>query len=183
MSKAIVFLADGFEECEGLIVVDILRRAGIDTVTASVMNRLDILSSHKIKISADVLAEDADYDSADIVILPGGMPGTTYLGENRTVLERCLSFSKDRKVAAICAAPTVLASLGILDGRKATCYPSCEKDMNGAILTHDKVTVSGNIITGQALGAAIPFALEIVRQLKGDAASQKVASAICSCAP
>ena len=179
MSKAIVFFADGFEECEGLLVVDLLRRAGIDVTTASINGSLKILSSHGITLFADTIAEDADYASADIVILPGGLKGTENLAGSSFVREKCLEFADGKKAAAICAAPSIFASLGLLNGRKATVHPNFEDRMPGAELTHAQVTVDGNITTGQALGAAIPFALELIRQLEGEDKVAKVQKGIC----
>ena len=179
MSKAIVFFADGFEECEGLLVVDLLRRAGVDVKTASINGSTKILSSHGITLFADLCAEDADYAAADIVILPGGLKGTENLAASTFVKEKCLEFADGKKVAAICAAPSILASLGLLEGRKATVHPNFEDKMSDAKLTHEQVTVDGNITTGQALGAAIPFALELVRQLEGEEKVAKVRKGIC----
>lgn len=178
MKTAIVFLADGMEECEALITVDLLRRAKINVITASIMKRLDVTSSHKITVKADALAEDVDYEAADIVILPGGMPGITNLGANEIVQEQCRKFAADKMVAAICAAPTVLAGLGILEGKKATCYPGCEVNMKGAIMTDMQAVVDGNIITGRSVGAAIPFALSIISKMLGDEAAWKTAEEI-----
>ena len=179
MSKAIVFFADGFEECEGLLVVDLLRRAGVDVKTASINGSTKILSSHGITLFADLRAEDADYAAADIVILPGGLKGTENLAASSFVKEKCLEFADGKKVAAICAAPSILASLGLLEGRKSTVHPNFEDKMSDAELTHEQVTVDGNITTGQALGAAIPFALELVRQLEGEEKVAKVRKGIC----
>jgi 4-methyl-5(b-hydroxyethyl)-thiazole monophosphate biosynthesis len=133
--KAIVFLADGFEECEGLIVVDILRRAGVDTVMASAMSGLQIDSSRHIKVMADAMASDVDYDAADLIVLPGGRLGTENLGANPLVVEKCREFAAGKYLAAICAAPSLLAALGLLEGRKATCHPDFEGHMKGAVLT------------------------------------------------
>ena len=177
--KAIVFLADGFEECEGLIVVDILRRAGIETVTASVMGRLDVDSSRHIKIQADRLAEDIDYQSADILILPGGRLGTENLSKSGIVAEQCRAFSEGRLLAAVCAAPSVFAGLGLLEGRKATCHPDFEGRMAGALLTGDSVTVDGGFITGQGLGASFEFAFAIVKLLAGEEKVRQIKKAIC----
>ncbi|MDO5445378.1 MAG: DJ-1/PfpI family protein [Eubacteriales bacterium] len=181
MKKVIVFFADGFEECEGLIIVDILRRAGIETVTASVSGKLTVTSSHHVCVAADVLAEEADYSSADMVVLPGGMPGTLNLAANEIVAEQCRAFAAKKSVAAICAAPSVLAGLGMLEKKPAACYPGFEDELlaGGAIPSGEGVTVSGNIITGRALGSAIPFAIELVRQLSGPEAAEKVTKAIC----
>ena len=177
--KAIVFLADGFEECEGLLVVDILRRAGVDTVMASVMGRTEVDSSRHIRIIADALAEEVDYCDADVIVLPGGRLGVENLWKSETVKEQCRFFAENRLLAAICAAPSLLAGLNILDGKKATCHPDFEEKMTGALLTHDSVTVDGNIITGQGLGATFPFAFALVRRLVGEECVDKIVRAIC----
>ncbi len=179
MSKVIVFLADGFEECEGLLVVDLLRRAKIEVTTASINGTTEILSSHGIRLYVDTTAENADYTSADLVVLPGGLKGTENLSKSPLVTEKCLSFAQDKKVAAICAAPSILASIGLLDGKEATVHPNFEDRMGNAVVTHTPVSVAGNITTGQGLGAAIPFALELVRQLAGEEESRRIAKGIC----
>lgn len=178
MKTAVVFLADGFEECEGLLVVDLLRRAGIHVITASVMGRKEILSSHQVTLLADACAEEVDFRNADVVVLPGGMPGTTHLGENSIVCKQCTAFAADKYVAAICAAPSVLAGLGLLVGKHATCHPAVEEKLSGAIVTGEPVTVDGNIITGQGLGAGIPFALKLVEILTGKETADRIAAAI-----
>ena len=123
MSKAVVFFADGTEECEALLVVDLLRRAKVEVIVASAMGRRELVSSHKIHLTADALAEEVDYSGVDMVVLPGGIPGTPNLAANKTVTETCAAFAKaGRKVAAICAAPSILASLGLLEGRNATAH-------------------------------------------------------------
>ena len=179
MKTVIVFLADGFEECEGLLTVDLLRRVDVNVITASVMGRTEILSSHGIRLQADVLAEDAPYDQADMVMLPGGGVGTQNLSESAIVREKCLDFADGKLVAAICAAPSILASLGLLEGKQATCHPSVEDKMAGAKLTCGSVVTDGNITTGQGLGAGIPFALELVRILAGQETADRIAGAIC----
>ena len=177
--KAVVFLADGFEECEALIVVDILRRAGVETVMASVMGRLQVDSSRHIKVLADALAEDADFDSADLIVLPGGRLGVENLGKSAVVKEQCSAFAANKHLAAICAAPWLLASLGLLEGKKATCHPDFESEMTGVILTRGSVAVDGNIITGQGLGASFDFAFELVRTLVGEEKVEQIRKAIC----
>ena len=180
MKSVIVFLADGFEECEGLLVVDLLRRAGINVITASIMGKLDIISSHNVALRADALAEDVDYGAEDMIVLPGGLPGTTCLGDNEIVRKRCLEFAASGKyVAAICAAPSILAELGLLEGKPATCHPAFEDKMCGAIVTRGSVSVAGNIITGRGLGAGIPFALKLIEILVDKEAAEKVGAEIC----
>ena len=177
--KAVVFLADGFEECEGLIVVDILRRAGVETLMASVMDSLMIDSSRHIKVQADVMASDVDFDSTDLIVLPGGRFGTENLGANALVVEKCREFAANKYLAAICAAPSLLASLGLLDGKEATCHPDFEGVMTGATLIGESVAVDGTIITGQGLGASFEFAFELVKTLVGEEAVAQIKSAIC----
>ena len=180
MSKACVFFADGMEECEALIVVDLRRRAGGEVTTASVNGTRTILSTHKIPVGADALAEEVDCAAMDLLVLPGGMPGTLNLGASAAVTEAVKAAAADgRLVAAICAAPSVLGDLGLLAGREAICYPGFEGRLTGASVSTEKVAVSGNITTAQALGSAIPFALALIRQLEGPDAADAVAKAIC----
>ena len=173
----VVFLADGFEECEALIVVDILRRAGIKVLMASLMPSLDVKSSRNILIHADCFAKNVNFDLAKMIVLPGGRSGTEKLQSSDIVKEQCISFAKEKYVAAICAAPSVLASLGLLDGKKATVHPDYEGQMKNAVVTHASVTTDGNIITGQGLGATFEFAFELVKVLEKDADS--IMDAIC----
>lgn len=179
MSRAIIFFSDGMEECEALVITDILRRARVSVTTAAVKDSLDIIGSHRITLYADCLAAEADYETADILILPGGLQGTANLAASPLVAEQCLSFAKERWLAAICAAPSVLAGLALLEGRQATVYPSFEGKMAGAVLTHEPVTVDGRIITGRALGAAFETGLEIVAQLEGREKSEEIRRQIC----
>ena len=177
--KAIVFLADGFEECEGLIVVDILRRAGAETIMASAMEDLQIDSSRHIKVIADAMAADLDYDTVDLIVLPGGRFGTENLGANDLVVEKCKEFAAKKHLAAICAAPSLLAALGLLDGKKATCHPDFEGHMAGAELTGESVVTDGRITTGQGLGASFDFSFELVKLLVGEEAVDQIKKAIC----
>ena len=179
MSKAVLFFADGTEECEALLVADLLRRARVEVIIASAMGRRALVSSHGIHLNADALAEDVDYSDVDMVILPGGIPGTPNLAENKTVTDTCVSFARaGRKVAAICAAPSVLASLGLLEGRNATAHAGFQDKLAGAIVHDEEVVVDGSITTSYGLGGAIPFALELVRQLAGPAEADRIQKAI-----
>ena len=173
MSKAVVFFAEGTEECEALLVVDLLRRAKVEVIVASAMGRRELVSSHKIHLTADALAEEVDYSDVDMVVLPGGIPGTPNLAANKTVTETCAAFAKaGRKVAAI------LASLGLLEGRNATAHAGFQDQLAGAIVHDEEVVVDGNITTSYGLGGAIPFALELVRQLAGQAEAERIRNAI-----
>ena len=179
MKKAVVFLADGMEECEGLITVDILRRSGMEVTMASIMGRRSITSSRNIVILADALAEEIDYQEVDLIVLPGGRIGTENLMADELVRRKCLEFAGERRLAAICAAPSILADLGLLEGRKATCHPDFEGKTRGAKLTGNSVTVDGNITTGQGLGATFAFALSLVTDLVGKEAADRIAASIC----
>lgn len=174
-----VFLADGFEECEGLLVVDILRRSGLKVLMASIMGRRDVRSSRDILIHADCLAENVDYEKTKMIVLPGGRIGTENLSKSDLVLEQCKSFVKDKYVAAVCSAPSVLAGLGLLSGKRATVHPDFKSKMIEAVVTEDKVTIDGNIITGKGLGATIPFALELVKVLVDENEADRIAQSIC----
>ncbi len=179
MSKVCVFLADGFEECEGLITVDILRRAGVEVVMASVTGKAQVTGSHRISVTADALAEALALDEFDMLVLPGGMPGTTHLGGSALVTWVVRRFiGQGKRVAAICAAPSVLGGLGLLEGRRATCYPSFEHALAGAEITGAEAVTDGPVTTGQGLGAAIPFALELAALLEGPQKAQEVKEAI-----
>ena len=177
--KTIVFLADGFEECEALIVVDILRRAGIEVDMASIMGRKEVLSSRKITVMADTLAEDVNYDGVDMLILPGGRVGMENLRDHTLVRVKCCQFAEKKHVAAICAAPTIFADLGLLAGKKATCHPDFADRLPEGTYLDQHVVVDGNIITGQALGATFAFAFEIVKTLVGEKPVEKIKKAIC----
>jgi len=179
MSKAVVFFADGTEECEALLVVDLLRRAKVEVLVASASGRRELVSSHKIRVTADALAEEIDYTGVDLVVLPGGIPGTPNLAANKMVTDTVSAFAKaGKKVAAICAAPSVLASLGLLDGRRATAHAAFQDKLAGATVFDEEVVVDGNITTSYGLGGAIPFALELVRQLAGESEAARIQNAI-----
>ena len=179
MSKIGIFMADGSEEIEGLTVVDIARRAGIEIETISIMDTNRVTGSHEISFETDTTKDKADYDSYDAIVLPGGMPGTIRLGEDETVNRVILEFAeKGRLVAAICAAPGVLGKAGLLKGKNATCHPGHEGDLIGANVLEDMVVEDGNIITSRGMGTSIPFALAIVRYLADEAVADKVKKAL-----
>lgn len=179
MSRVCVFLADGFEEIEGLTVVDILRRAGVDTKMVSITDSLLVTGSHKIAVQADGCIGDMDFSKTELLVLPGGMPGTLRLGECRKLTELLKQFNKEgKKVAAICAAPSVLGDLGILNGKKACCYPSFEERLAGAEVVYDKVAVDGNVTTSRGMGTAIPFALALAAQLVSEEKAMEIKKGI-----
>lgn len=179
MSKLGIFMADGCEEIEGLTVVDLVRRAGIEIEMISVSGEKSVTGSHKIAFQTDVSKADADFASYDGIVLPGGMPGTTHLMEDETVNRVIKEFAQDGKlVAAICAAPSVLGNAGLLEGKTATCYPGVEGKLTGANFVTNSVAKDGNIITSRGLGTAIDFAAEIVAYLNGKIVADKLKTSI-----
>lgn len=179
MAKAYVFLAEGFEEIEGLTVVDILRRAGVETVMAAIGEKKEVTGSHGIMTKADCLFDEVKADEADLFVLPGGMPGTKHLAAHEGLAALLKNAAADgKKVAAICAAPSVLGGLGILSGKKAACYPGFEENLIGADVQYDPVVVDGNVTTSRGMGTAIPFALALTEQLTDSETAEKLGKSI-----
>lgn len=163
-----VFLADGFEEVEALTPIDMLRRVGIDVITAGV-GKKEIVGAHNITVIADVLASEVKAENAQMVVLPGGLPGTTNLQVDENVQKAIdVVFKNGGYVAAICAAPLILGEKGLLKGRDATCFVGFEDKLIGANYTGEPVCVDGKIITARSAGVALDFAFELVRALKDD---------------
>ena len=179
MAKVYVFLADGFEDVEALIPIDVLRRGGVDVITVSTTEFPLVESAHGVSIEADIQFDQSDYSDADLLMLPGGMPGASNLFAHDGVCEALKAqFEAGKKIAAICASPAVvLAPLGILDGKKATCYPGFEEALaqTAAKYTGDLVTVDGNITTGEGPAAAFPYAYELLTQLVDKQTSDQIA--------
>ena len=179
MKKAIVFLANGFEEMEATGTVDILRRGGIDTKTVSITDDHKVVGAHHMEYMADALLSETDFSGIDALILPGDMPGASNLNESEAVKEALLQqYRQGGIVAAICAAPMVLGGLGLLKGRKATCYPGFEPKLIGATVTGEAVEVDGNVVTGRGPGLVFNFGLALVSVLKGDAVAEEVAAGL-----
>lgn len=179
MSKVYVFLADGFEEIEGLTVVDLLRRAKIETKMVSVMETKQVKGSHGIEVSADSMFADHDYSDAGLLVLPGGMPGTLNLGNHEGLCELLKKhYNADKKIAAICAAPSVFGQLGFLNGRVATCYPGFESKLEGAIVCASRVAVDGNVTTAKGMGTAIDFSLSLIEQLLDRETAKEISEGI-----
>lgn len=179
MKKVCVFLADGFEEIEGLTVVDILRRAGIETETVSVMGRKEISGSHGITVLADLLFEEASMEDADMLVLPGGMPGTLNLKAHEGLRKLLCDFDgRGKLIGAICAAPSILSGLGMLRGRKACAYPSFEAELDCREVQSQPVVTDGHITTGRGMGAAIAFALRLAALLEGDEKAEEIRESI-----
>lgn len=172
-----VLLANGFEEVEALAPVDVLRRAGIEVKTVAVedVNDYLITGSHGITVKVDLLVEDIPKENIDAIILPGGMPGTANLEANKYVIDTIHYCHENGKlIAAICAAPSILGHLGLLSGKKATCFPGYEKDLHCAVFTGGSVVTDGNIITADGVGNAIRFGQAIAAYFVGGEAARRV---------
>lgn len=179
MSKVYAFLADGFEETEAIAVIDLIKRAGISLEMVSITGTYDVTGTHDIKIEADSLVEEIDIDDADMLFLPGGLPGTINLATCGTLCDAIKKYNKEGKMlAAICAAPSVFGTLGILEGKKATCYPGFEEKLKGAEYVDDKAVRDGNIITARGMGAAIELGFEIIRAFMGDEKVKEISESI-----
>lgn len=179
MKKVCVLIADGFEEIEALTAVDLLRRAQIYVDTVSITDDYIVQGSHGITVQTEDLFEEVDFGEFDMIVLPGGMPGTTNLGAHSGVRKVVKQYAdQDRYVAAICAAPTVLSDLGLLKNKRVTCYPAMEEKIEGAVLTGAPVMWDGNIITSQGVGTAIDFALKLIAVLSGTEKAEEVADSI-----
>lgn len=176
MKRIAVHLAEGFEEIEAISIIDVLRRAEIEVNIVSVSGNFVVTGSHNIKIMADNLFESVDYELIDMIVLPGGLPGSTNLNLHEPLKQHILNFNETGKpLGAICAAPLVFGNLGILEGKKATCYPGFEDELTGANYTGKDVEQAGTIITGKGAGVSIRFALKIVEMLKGKELADKLA--------
>jgi len=179
MAKVAIFLAEGFEEIEGLTVVDILRRGGISVDMVSISGALTVTGSHDITVTVNKLLAEVQMGDYDMVVLPGGMPGTRNLQKCEILTKGLLEFAKTGKaMAAICAAPVVYGGLGLLKGKKACCYPGFEEELEGAEALMEPGVVDGNMITSRGMGTAIPFALQLLEIFNGKEAADKMAEGI-----
>lgn len=174
-----VLLGTGFEEMEAIAPIDLLRRAGIEVKTVGITGKT-VYGSHGIGVEADILPEDMELDAMEMIVLPGGLGGVASARASKPALDALrYGWDQGRFVAAICAGPTVLADLGITDGRNATCYPGCEGQMGSANMQPGAAAVrDGKLITGTSAGCAIPFALELIRALRGEEKAQAIAQQI-----
>ena len=180
MSRVCIFLADGFEEVEALTPVDLLRRAGIDVVTVSMNETREVTGRSRITVLADTLWADAQADTADMLVLPGGQPGVKNLSAHEGLTALLKKYAVEGKLlAAICAAPTIFGTLGIVNGKKATCYPGLEDQLTGAhAVTDQRVVTDGNITTSRGAGTSVSFALRLIEILKDKDEADKVARGI-----
>lgn len=171
-----LFLAEGFEELEVVTPVDLLRRAGISVNTVSISGKKEVTGAHGITLHADLLFEQCDFTHADLLMLPGGMPGTKNLGEHQPLCQLLTEHNeKGKRIGAICAAPSVLGQLHLLEGKKATCYPGFESYL-GDSYVDDSVVVDGNVITAKGPGVAYDYALCLIYLLKDKDTADRVAS-------
>jgi 4-methyl-5(b-hydroxyethyl)-thiazole monophosphate biosynthesis len=174
-----VHLAEGFEEIEAITVVDVLRRSNLDVKTVSVTGDKIVKGAHDIKVQADLHFEEADYDSCEMIVLPGGMPGTNNLADHKELINKIKEFNEKKKwLAAICAAPMIFGNLSMLEGRKATIYPGREAHILGGQPTSDNVVVDGHFITSKGPKTAMEFAIKIVEVLKGEEDASEVRKAL-----
>ena len=179
MKKVTVLLADGFEEIEALTVVDLLRRAKVYVDTVSITDDYTVRGAHGIPVQTEDLIKEIDFKESDMIVLPGGMPGTTNLKEDENVRKAVQeAYDDGRYVAAICAAPTILADMGLLKRKRATCYPDMESEIEDAYLTGAPVATDENIITSQGVGTAIDFALKLIEVLISEEKAVEIADSI-----
>lgn len=174
-----MLLGTGFEETEAIAPLDLLRRAGIETATVGVTGKI-VYGSHNIGIEADILIDEMDLTTMDMIILPGGLGGVASARASQKALDSLkFAWENGKFVAAICAGPTVLADLGITDGKMATCFPGCENGMGNAILQENSACIRDDrLITGTSAGCAIPFGLMLIEALKGKEEAQRIAKQI-----
>lgn len=177
----LVLLAEGFEEIEAVTVIDILRRAGVEVITAGIQTK-EITGSRKIRLVADAMFEEVRAQEFDLVVLPGGQPGVDNLRRDPRVLEFLrIRDSQQKGIGAICAAPLVLKDAGIIAGKHLTSYPSVAKELVGSVYEESCVVCDGHLVTSQGPGTAMPFALKLVELLKGpEAALEQAAKLLAS---
>ncbi len=173
-----LFLAEGFEEVEAVTPVDLLRRAGAEVRTVGVGGRR-VTGSHHIEVAADLTENEVSLEEMEMMILPGGMPGTKNL-EKSPMVRACLNYcaQNGKWIAAICAAPSILGHFGLLKGHKAVCFPGFEKELGAAEVLKDPVCVSGKIVTARGAGVAVKFGLTLVEELFGGERSRKIRESI-----
>jgi len=174
-----VLLGTGFEETEAIVPVDLLRRAGVDVITVG-LNGKTVYGSHRIGIVADISVEQMDLTNMEMIVLPGGLGGVASIKASVLAMEAIrFAYENKKYVAAICAAPTILAKLGITEGKQAVCYPGCEEQMGNAKILPDTACIrDDNVITGTSAGCATIFALELISTLKGREEADRIAKQI-----
>ncbi len=175
--KALVLMANGFEEVECITQVDFLRRAGIEVTTASIHEERMVEGGHRVSVKADALLKDVNEDEYDIAVLPGGGVGMQNLKASEAVASLLKKFYQEEKwIAAICASPVIFGGLGFLKGRRCVCYPGMEEGLAGGIVVSDPVAVDGKVITSKGPATSLLFALKMIEMLCGKAAADQVAA-------
>lgn len=170
-----VMIAQGCEEVEALAVVDILRRGGVPLSMVSINSQRVVEGAHRIKIEVDELIENLDFEDADMIVLPGGLPGSYNLADSEMLAQAIdKQYKKGGMLAAICAAPLVYGRMGLLHGVKATCYPGMENELVGAIYTGALTETDGQFITGKGPAAVFQFAYTLLAALKGEDVAEQV---------
>ncbi len=170
-----VFMADGFEDIEALAPVDIMRRAGLDVRLVSIYDHNRVVSAHGVEMHTDIVFSDVEWSKCDLLVLPGGMPGAANLDAFAPLCKGIAEhYAAGRPVAAICAAPMVLGHLGILEGKRATCYPGFEGELKGATYTASLVEREGNIVTGKGPGAAMAFGYTLLELMGKQAEAEQL---------
>lgn len=173
-----MFLGTGFEETEAIAPLDLLRRAGLKVLTVG-LNGKTIYGSHGIGVEADITIDELDLTDLEMVILPGGLGGVASIKACEKAMDAIrFAYENGKYTAAICAGPTILAQLGITDGKQATCYPGCETQMGSAIMVEAAAVTDGKVITGTSAGCAVPFGLALIAVLKGREAAEAIAKQI-----
>lgn len=179
MGNVCIFFADGFEEIEALTVVDLLRRADVETRLVSVTGERTVTGSHQIRVGMDGLFEEMDFSDTEMLVLPGGMPGTRNLEAFQPLMDLTEDFyQQGKKIAAICAAPSILGHRGMLKGKAACSYPDFESHLEGAEVSRRNVEVAGPVITSRGMGTAMDFGLAILSVLVGEKEAEAMAEKI-----
>lgn len=179
MSKIAIFFAEGYEEIEALTVVDICRRCGLEIDMVSVTEETMVTSSHRVTVRMDKTYSQLDFAEYDMLVLPGGMPGTRNLEAHEGLMAQIDAFYRGGKyIAAICAAPSIFGHRGILKGRRACCFPSFEDHLEGAEVTEGPVEISDNVVTSRGMGTAVAFALAIAGIFCGRVKADEMAKTI-----
>ena len=174
-----MLLGTGFEETEAIAPLDLLRRAGVDILTVGI-NGKTVYGSHKIGVEADIQLGEVDLTNLEMVILPGGLGGVASIRASKEAMDIVrFAYENGKFTCAICAGPTVLADLGIVDGKRATCYPGCEDGMGQAVMEKNAASViDGKLVTGTSAGCAVPFGLSLIEVLKGKEEADRIAKQI-----
>ena len=173
-----MLLGTGFEETEAIAPLDLLRRAGVSVATVGINGKV-VYGSHGIGVEADIELHEMDLANLEMIILPGGLGGVASIKASQAAMEAVkFAYENGKFTAAICAGPTILASLGITDGKNATCYPGCEDQMGSANMVNAAAVTDGKVITGTSAGCAVPFGLALIAALKGQEAADTVAKQI-----